>query len=119
MKIENPQQYIGKKYGNITILKYYGKYRDGSCLFYCKCNCGKEFKSKMIKQDQFRTTCYACNIRKNIDFPIIDYYGQKYSIKDLAKKLNINYHTLCSRIYNLKWNIDRWAEPVKRRINET
>jgi hypothetical protein len=119
MKLENPQEYIGKKYGNTTILKYIGKYRDNTYKFYCKCDCGREFPIKLREKDKVRHCCEVCTA-KDIGLKcrtnFFYYYGEIIYIKDLSKKLNIKYETLYSRIFIYKWNMDRWAEPVKRRI---
>lgn len=109
MKIDNPQQYVGRKYGHTTIIKYIGKYRNGYCLFGCKCDCGREFRAKMREKNIIRTTCYICNTSTIF----IDYYDKKYTMTYLAKKLDLCLETLKYRIKN--WDMSRWAEPVKRK----
>lgn len=43
------------------------------------------------------------------------YYGVKYTLKDLAKKLNITIPCLIGRIKY--WDMSRWNEPQRRRNN--
>ena len=120
MKIENPQQYVGKIYGNTTIIEYIGRYRDNTYSFKCKCNCGNEFYIRMRKKDKVRFNCFNCEMyvmRSKNKVKLYNYNGENLTLKELSKKLNINRSTLLSRIYTYKWNSDRWAEPVKRRIN--
>jgi uncharacterized protein YjcR len=73
----------------------------------------------MRKKDKVRHCCASCLSRQH-KLPrkpaVLDYYGEKIYLKDLAKKLNINFSTLSSRIYTYKWDMSRWAKPVKRRI---
>ncbi len=119
MKLDNPQQYVGKKYSKTTIVKYIGRYySDHSYKYECICDCGKEFTIRLRKKDKVRTCCSSCLAKLNRPSEIparFDYYGEKIYLKDLAEKLNINYHTLRYRIYTLKWNKDKWKEPVKRK----
>lgn len=34
--------YVGRKYGRLTVIEYYGKAKDGSALWRCLCDCGGE-----------------------------------------------------------------------------
>lgn len=117
MFLENPQQYVGKKYNSTTIIEYIGKYRDNTYAYVCKCDCGKEFRIRLREKDKVRPCCASCQSKianLHLKPKIYEYCGEKIFLKDLAKKLNIKYGTLSSRIYVLKWNKDRWGEPIKR-----
>jgi hypothetical protein len=117
VKIYNPQEYIGKRYGSLIVLKYNGKYIDGSVQFTCQCDCGKEFISVMREPNKLRSYCINCEMkikRKQKSIKLYDYYGEKLKLSELAKKLGIKYRTLYSRIHRYKWNIDRWAKSVKK-----
>jgi hypothetical protein len=118
MKLDNPQQYVGKKYGNTTILKYIGKYRDNTYKYDCICDCGNKFSIRMREQDKVRSACNKCTeklIAKKNTKVFFNYYGEKLCLTDLAKKLNIDRANLSNRVYIYKWDMSRWVEPVKRR----
>ena len=118
MYLENPKEYENKKYGNTTILKYLGKYRDNTYYYKCLCDCGNEFYIRMREKDKVRKCCTYClskTLNRGKKPAVYEYNGEKIYLKDLAKKLNISFGTLCSRIYINKWNKERWAEPVNRR----
>ena len=117
MKIENPQQYVGKRYGSLTVLKYNGKYIDGRVQFTYKCDCGKEFVAVMRKPDKLRHCCINCEMnikRTKVQIKLYDYNGEKLKLSELAKKLGLKYKTLYARIYRYKYDVSRWAEPVKK-----
>ena len=118
MKIDNPQEYVGKRYGNTIIIEYIGKYRNNTYAYNCKCDCGREFLIKMREKDKVRHCCENCNA-KEIGLKrrkcFVNYYGSIIHIKDLAEKLNVSYQALYARIFICKLDISRWAEPVKRR----
>lgn len=117
MKIDE-NLYIGKRFGNMTILRFYGRYRNGECVFVCKCDCGAEFHAKMVEKGKIRKSCLQCYIREfsktsprkpRIFFEI---NGSKYSIKEISEKVGITKTGVRYRIK--KWEKSRLLDPKKQ-----
>lgn len=63
------KKYVGKKFGNLTILHYAWK-KKGSHFWHCRCDCGNELDVQQSNLQNGHTTSCGCNvdIKKNIHF---------------------------------------------------
>lgn len=65
---------IGKKFGSLTVIrKTNEKYYDGSCLYECKCDCGKVIKTTSSRLKSGHTTSCGGTVHK-----IDDLTGKKF-----------------------------------------
>ena len=118
MKIDE-NIYIGEKFGKTKIVRFVGRYRDGSCLFDCVCDCGANFSAKMREKGKIRQSCIQCYIdkfskmrRKHSPRIFIEINGVKYSIKQISQKVGIS---IASVLYRMqKWEKNRLLEPRKK-----
>ena len=91
----NPNDFIGKRFGNVTIIKYYGRYRNGYHAFDCRCDCGNEFVAKMYQKGNIRNYCEACcykvsgEKRAKANTRWFMYDGEIYSTKTYAEKFGV------------------------------
>lgn len=59
----NPQDYIGKKYGKLTIFECVGKDKHGWYLMKCKCDCGNESIVNIHRLRNNHTKSCGCNVK--------------------------------------------------------
>ena len=91
----NVNEYIGKRFGNVTIMEFYGKYRNGYYGFICKCDCGRTFQAKMYAKDKLRNYCDACSCKiigeksGKTRTRFFKYDGELYSTKSYAEKFGV------------------------------
>lgn len=89
----NPADYIGKKYGHWTVLRYVGMI---GCqrIFACRCKCGKVYKRHLgnLKQG-VSTQCHKCGARAAGLSTRTPYYGV-HSYKSVYESAKRRY-TLC------------------------
>lgn len=107
MYLEHPQEYIGKRYGSIVILEYFGKYGNNTYKFYCECDCGRRFFIKLNNNQKVRKSCNSCLTKKNTlnrKCKLYNYNGEELTLKELAKKLDLKYSTLYYRLFRSKYN---------------
>lgn len=64
LKEDNITKYIGKRYGQITILKYLGKDKNSHSIYNCVCNCGKNFNVLLNSIKSGNTKTCGCKSRK-------------------------------------------------------
>lgn len=117
MKIDE-NLYIGKRFGSMTILRFCGRYRSGECKFVCKCDCGTEFYAIMREKGKIKKSCDNCRNKNSIKY-WFDYNGEKLSITEISKKVNINRDTLDYRILRMGMTLDeainyKKPEPVDK-----
>lgn len=63
----NPDEYIGKKYGRLTVVEYLGVF-NGRSKFLCRCDCGSE---RVVRANNLKTgnttSCGCLHIQRNIE----------------------------------------------------
>jgi hypothetical protein len=64
LKENNTTKHIGKKYGQITILKYLGKDKHSHSIYNCVCNCGTNFNVLLNSIKSVNTKTCGCQSRK-------------------------------------------------------
>lgn len=87
----NPEEYIGKKYGRLTVLEYAGRDKHNSILVKVRCDCGTE---KIVNYGNLRRghmiSCGCYQREKQYRNPE-DYIGKKYgrlTLKECVGKNN-------------------------------
>ena len=71
----NPEEYIGKKYGRLTILEYAGRDSRSFILMRCKCECGGETLSRLADLKNGKAKTCGCSRRRIFESEEI---GKKY-----------------------------------------
>ena len=119
MKIDE-SLYIGKRFGKLVILDFVGRYRDGTLLYECQCDCGNKFYAKMRGKGNIRQSCHECYWskfskikRKHNPRIFIEINGNKYSIKEISQIAGISIAAVKYRL--MKWEKNRLLEPSKNK----
>lgn len=66
-----PEEWIGKRFGNLTVLSYAGK-RDKAPFWRCRCDCGKELEVRQSNLQSGHTRSCGCLARQNNHFHFVD-----------------------------------------------
>ena len=119
MKIDE-KLYIGKRFGSMTILRFYGRYRNGECQFVCKCDCGTEFYAIMRENRKIKQSCDNCRNKNSIKY-WFDYNGEKVSVADISRKCGLSKQCLRDRLVRLKMTVEEAINYQRHHVdtNET
>ena len=86
--------FIGKKFGRLTVVEYVGKDKNKKSMFLCKCDCGK---SKVVNRNNLVTgTTKSCGC---IKVELLKSKSKKYS-KNTHEKLYNTWTGMKQRCYN-------------------
>lgn len=86
--------FIGKKFGRLTVVEYVGKDKNKKSMFLCECDCGK---SKVVKRNNLVTgTTKSCGC---IKVELLKNKSKKYS-KNTHEKLYNTWTGMKQRCYN-------------------
>jgi hypothetical protein len=93
---------IGKRYGSYTVIKYIGKNKYGSRMWWCRCDCGKERKfltSYLFGKGERRATvCMSCyNKIAELEHRVTDEIPYRFWKKFLYHAKTRNIPVLVSR----------------------
>src|ERR1035437_7136069 len=102
---------IGKKYGNLTIIKFNGKNKRGQPLVDCLCDCGKKFNTNLYYITARGTKSCGC-LKEKVLYDRCFKHGLSHTkfhnlylgIKTrINNKKHINYHCYGGRGIKLLW----------------
>jgi len=99
----------GMKFGRLTVIREI-PVKGGKRRFICLCACGNE---KEVSFSNLRTGhvkscgCYSVECRANSAVLTVTYDGVTKTLKQWAKDLGLNYHTIFNRICIKKWPIEK------------
>jgi hypothetical protein len=111
------------KFGRLTVAREItvtGGERRFLCL--CLCGKGKEVSYSNLKSGHVKSCgCYGADIRANAAILTVAYQGVTKTLKQWSKDLNINYHTLFTRICVNKWSTEKaFSKPkTKHKMSNT
>lgn len=95
-KAANPDNFIGNKYGNLTVKEFRGMSADHRMIFLCKCDCGneKELSLKVLKTGNTK----SCGCLKKIALTKANEARDLHGLK--GHRIYSIWHGMKSRCYN-------------------
>jgi hypothetical protein len=78
MKKLNPEDYIGKKYGRLTIISFEGRDKNSHIIVKCRCDCGNEYISQFRTIKDGMTKSCGCLKAESNKIKLRDTFDKRY-----------------------------------------